>query len=36
MPSKTFFNLKEEKKARIEQALINEFSKGTYKQGKCK
>lgn len=32
MPSKTFFNLKEEKKARIEQALINEFSKGTFEQ----
>lgn len=32
MPSKTFFNLKEEKKTRIEQALINEFSKGTFEQ----
>lgn len=32
MPSKTFFNLKEEKRARIEKALINEFSKDSFEQ----
>lgn len=32
MPSKTFFNLKEEKKERIEKALIHEFGKGSFEQ----
>ena len=32
MPSKTFFNLKEEKRERIEKALIHEFSKGSFEQ----
>ncbi len=32
MPSRTFFNLKEEKKERIEKALIHEFSKGSFEQ----
>ena len=32
MPSRTFFNLKEEKKERIEQALIHEFGKGSFEQ----
>ena len=32
MPSKTFFNLKEEKRERIEKALIKEFGKGSFEQ----
>ena len=32
MPSKTFFILKEEKKERIEKALIHEFGKGSFEQ----
>ena len=32
MPTKTFFNLKEEKKERIEKALIHEFGKGSFEQ----
>ena len=32
MPSRTFLNLKEEKKERIEQALIHEFGKGSFEQ----
>lgn len=32
MPSKTFFNLKEEKKERIEKALVHEFSKRSFEQ----
>ena len=32
MPSRTFFNLKEEKKERIEKALIHEFGKGSFEQ----
>ncbi len=32
MPSRTFFNLKEEKRNRIEKALIHEFSKGSFEQ----
>ena len=32
MPTKTFFNLREEKRQRIEKALINEFSKSSFEQ----
>lgn len=32
MPSKTFFNLKGEKRERIEKALVHEFSKGSFEQ----
>ncbi len=32
MPTRTFFNLKEEKKDRIEKALIHEFGKGSFEQ----
>ena len=32
MPSRTFFNLKEEKRKRIEKALIHEFGKGSFEQ----
>lgn len=32
MPTKTFFNLREEKRQRIEKALITEFSKGSFEQ----
>ena len=32
MPSRTFFNLKEEKRDRIEKALIHEFGKGPFEQ----
>lgn len=32
MPSRTFFNLKEEKRIRIEKALIHEFGKGSFEQ----
>lgn len=32
MPTKTFFNLKDEKKERIEKALIHEFGKGSFEQ----
>ena len=32
MPSRTFFNLKEEKRERIEKALIKEFGKGSFEQ----
>ena len=32
MPSRTFLNLKEEKKERIKKALIHEFGKGSFEQ----
>ena len=32
MPTKTFFNSKDEKKERIEKALIHEFGKGSFEQ----
>ena len=32
MPTKTFFNLKDEKKERIEKALIHEFGKASFEQ----
>lgn len=32
MPSRTFFNLNEEKKERVEKALIHEFGKGSFEQ----
>ena len=32
MPTKTFFNLREEKRHRIEIALIHEFGKGSFEQ----
>lgn len=32
MPSRTFFNLKEEKRERIEKALVHEFGKGSFEQ----
>ena len=30
MPKQTFFNLKEEKKKKIEKALVKEFSNNTF------
>ena len=32
MPTKTFFNLKEDKRKRVETALIHEFGKGSFEQ----
>ncbi len=32
MPTKTFFNLKEEKRQRVEKALMHEFGKGSFEQ----
>lgn len=32
MPTKTFFNLKEEKRKRVEKALMHEFGKGSFEQ----
>ena len=32
MPSRTFFNLNDEKRKRIEKALIHEFSKGSFEE----
>ena len=32
MPKQTFFNLKEEKKKKIEKALIKEFSNNTFEK----
>ena len=32
MPTKTFFNLKEDKRQRVEKALMHEFGKGSFEQ----
>ena len=32
MPTKTFFNLKEDKRQRVERALMHEFGKGSFEQ----